>query len=158
MVTICEREWSRGRVVGALCMDVQAAFPSVNPRCLTRQLREYGVDEDLVGWIRDFMSNRTVQMVINGGAGPSRRYIGPSSGLSHFPPPVRPLHERTTPVHGPAYARGHWAVLRGRCYVDGLRYIGQGDFPSTEQSSEAGHSVGSELTFFVVKLGTGLEG
>ena len=31
LVTICEREWSKGRCVGALCMDVQAAFPSVNP-------------------------------------------------------------------------------------------------------------------------------
>lgn len=40
MVTFCDGEWSRGRVVGALCIDIQAAFPSVNPRCLIRQLHK----------------------------------------------------------------------------------------------------------------------
>ena len=75
LVTICEREWSRGRCVGALCMDVQAAFPNVNPACLTRRLRECGVDEGVVRWVRDFMSNRTVLF------GASR---GPVDGLAVF--------------------------------------------------------------------------
>ena len=87
MVTFCEREWSRGRVVGALCMDVQAAFPSVNPRCMTRVLREHGIDEDLVQWIRDFMSGRTVQMVISG---EDQTPVDATSGLPQGSP-ISPL-------------------------------------------------------------------
>lgn len=87
MITFCDREWSRGRVVGALCMDVQAAFPSVNPRCLTRQLREQGIDEDPVRWTRDFMSNRSVQMVIGGD---EQQPIDATSGLPQGSP-ISPL-------------------------------------------------------------------
>ena len=87
MVTYCDREWSRGRVVGALCMDVQAAFPSVNPRCLTRQLHEQGIDEDLVRWTRDFMSERSVQMVVGG---EEQQPVDATSGLPQGSP-VSPL-------------------------------------------------------------------
>ena len=87
MVTYCDREWSQGRVVGALCMDVQAAFPSVNQRCLTRQLREQGIDEDLVRWTRDFMSERSVQMVIGG---EEQQPIDATSGLPQGSP-ISPL-------------------------------------------------------------------
>ena len=47
-------------------MDVQAAFPSVNPACMTRRLRECRLDEDVVQWVRDFMSDRSVRMVVGG--------------------------------------------------------------------------------------------
>ena len=87
LVTFCDREWSKGRVVGALCMDVQAVFPSVNPRCMTRQLREQGIDEALVSWVRDFMSHRTVQMVIGG---EEQQPIDATSGLPQGSP-ISPL-------------------------------------------------------------------
>lgn len=87
MVTFCDREWSRGKAVGALCLDVQVAFPSVSPGCLTRQLRKYGTDEDLVQWIRDFISNRTVQMVIGG---EEQHPIDATSGLPQGSP-ISPL-------------------------------------------------------------------
>ena len=64
LVTVCEQAWDRGQLAGALCMDVRAAFPSVSPGCLTRRLRECGIGEDLVRWVRDFMSNRTVALSI----------------------------------------------------------------------------------------------
>ena len=87
MVTYCDREWSRKRVVGALCMDIQAAFPSVNPRCMTRQLREHDIDENLIGWTRDYMSRRSVQMVIGG---EEQQSIDATSGLQQGSP-VSPL-------------------------------------------------------------------
>ena len=68
-------------------MDVRAAFPSVNPRCLTRQLRDQGIDESLVRWVRDFMSDRVVRMVIGG---EEQQPIDATSGLPQGSP-VSPL-------------------------------------------------------------------
>ena len=47
-------------------MDVKAAFPSTNSRCLVRRLRGGGVSECLARWVEDFMSHRSVRMVISG--------------------------------------------------------------------------------------------
>lgn len=45
-----EESWKEKEIIGAICMDVAAAFPSVARGCLLRRLREMKVDEDIVGW------------------------------------------------------------------------------------------------------------
>ena len=53
-------------ITGALCMDVAAAFPSVAKGCLIKRMGEMEIDEELVRWIRSFMEDQRVRMVIDG--------------------------------------------------------------------------------------------
>ena len=61
-----QEAWNRGCVVGALLMDVAAAFPSVARGCLLRKMRDWGIDECLVGWTDSFMRERRVIMSVDG--------------------------------------------------------------------------------------------
>ena len=53
-------------MVGALLMDVSAAFPSVARDCLVRRMRDLKLDENLVQWTDSFIQNQRVIMNING--------------------------------------------------------------------------------------------
>jgi hypothetical protein len=66
LMTTVQEAWSRGRVDGALCMDVEAAFPSVVKDCLAKKMRAMDIDECLVRWMLDFMADRRVRMVVDG--------------------------------------------------------------------------------------------
>ena len=61
-----QQAWTQGKMVGALLMDVAAAFPSVARDCLVRRMRGLKLDENLVQWTDSFMQNRKVIMNING--------------------------------------------------------------------------------------------
>ena len=61
-----QEAWSKGKIVGALLMDVAAAFPSVAKDCLVKRMRELGLDENLVEWTNSFMEDRYVIMNIEG--------------------------------------------------------------------------------------------
>ena len=67
-VTIAQVQeaWGRGRVVGALLMDVAAAFPSVARGCLLKNMRNADIDECLVRWTDSFMRDRRVIMSVDG--------------------------------------------------------------------------------------------
>ena len=45
---LTQEAWGRGCIVGALLMDVAAAFPSVARSCLLRKMRGAGLDECLI--------------------------------------------------------------------------------------------------------------
>ena len=66
LISIVEEAWQSKRIAGAICMDVRAAFPSVNADCLTRRLEEGGVEPFIVRWVRDFMSERSIALGTNG--------------------------------------------------------------------------------------------
>jgi hypothetical protein len=53
-------------VAGALRMDVEAAFLGMAKEYLVRQMRKMNIDECLVKWMLDIMSNRSVKMVVDG--------------------------------------------------------------------------------------------
>ena len=57
---------TQGKMVGALLMDVSAAFPSVDRDCLVRRIRDLKLDENLVQWTDSFMQNGRVIMNIYG--------------------------------------------------------------------------------------------
>jgi hypothetical protein len=61
--------WSNRRVSGALCMDVEAAFPSVAKECLAKKMRAMEIEECLVRWMLDLMADRRVRMVVDGQEG-----------------------------------------------------------------------------------------
>jgi hypothetical protein len=51
-------------------MDVEAAFPSIAKDCLARKMRTMKIDECLVKWMLDFISDRSIKIVVNGQEGP----------------------------------------------------------------------------------------
>ena len=57
---------SRGCIIGALLMDVAAAFPSVVRGCLLQKMRAMSIDECLVNWTDSFMRDRRVIMSLDG--------------------------------------------------------------------------------------------
>ena len=58
--------WQRGKVAGALMMDVAAAFPSVARGCLLRKMRDMKIDENLVQWVDSLMRDRKVILSVDG--------------------------------------------------------------------------------------------
>ncbi|CDO75194.1 hypothetical protein BN946_scf184794.g1, partial [Trametes cinnabarina] len=54
--------WRKGHVATVLFLDITSAFPSVNHARLLHNLRKRHVPEDLVLWIRDFLSDRCTQV------------------------------------------------------------------------------------------------
>ena len=122
MVGLMEHAWERGRIAGALCMGVEAAFPSVNPVCLVRRLRELNVDENLVMWTEDFMAGQ--QNCEHGHWGRGSAAVGSpdwiTTGFFGVPPPLSrcTLGGCTTQsmtVAANAAAFRLWTMSRG-CY------------------------------------------
>lgn len=54
-----KKQWSRGRYVGALFVDVKAAFPTVNPTRLTDTLRRQGFCPSLINLVASYLSGRS---------------------------------------------------------------------------------------------------
>jgi hypothetical protein len=47
-----------GQVSGAVLLDLSASFDLVDPDLLVKKLRIYGLDEDSLGWIYSYLTNR----------------------------------------------------------------------------------------------------
>src|SRR5271154_29236 len=72
LIATVEQAWKHKKIAGALFIDIKGAFPNVDrPRLLAR-LIELGIPGDLVRWIDSFLSNRKVQLSIDGQLCPSR--------------------------------------------------------------------------------------
>jgi hypothetical protein len=69
LVAHVQKAWAQWQVARALCMDVEAAFPSIARDCLAPKMRKIGVDECLVMWILHSMMERRVHMVLDGQEG-----------------------------------------------------------------------------------------
>ena len=70
-----QQTWSHGKMVGALFMDMAAAFPSVARDCLIRRMRDLRLDENLIQWTDSFMQDRWVIMNVNGQDGERERVV-----------------------------------------------------------------------------------
>ncbi|GIZ36582.1 hypothetical protein CKM354_000005200 [Cercospora kikuchii] len=58
------KAWKGKRVLSLVTFDVQGAFNRVHPTVLARRLRERGVPDQMVRWIRSFCEDRTGSVVI----------------------------------------------------------------------------------------------
>ncbi|KAL2012391.1 hypothetical protein VTN00DRAFT_5109 [Thermoascus crustaceus] len=58
--------WGQKQLAGALFMDVKGAFDHVDPAKLVKRMRELGIDGDLICWVRSFLADRRVQLMIDG--------------------------------------------------------------------------------------------
>jgi ribonuclease HI len=58
--------WAQKQLAGVLLLDVKGAFPFVNPIILVRRMEELEIDGDLIRWTQSFMTERSVQLVLDG--------------------------------------------------------------------------------------------
>ena len=68
----CVGEWTKildkGNPIDAIYLDFAKCFDSVPHQRLLCKLEQYGISGNVLGWIRDFLTNRKQQVVINGTA------------------------------------------------------------------------------------------
>jgi len=60
--------WTNGHITGVFLMDIKAAFPSMPKGRLVNLMKVKQMDGDLIRWMESFLSERTVEMVIEGNA------------------------------------------------------------------------------------------
>ena len=123
-VTIAQAQeaWGRDCIVGALLMDVAAAFPSVARGCLLRKMRRAGLDECLVKWTDSFMRDRKVIMSVDGQDGEP---VSVTTGLPQGSPisPVLFAHY-VAEIHGAV--EDQVEDSRGISFVDDVTWIVEG--------------------------------
>ena len=66
MVDRAHAAWKQDNITGVLRMDIKAAFPCVARGWLIHAMKAKKIDGDLIRWRRRFLSERTVEMVIEG--------------------------------------------------------------------------------------------
>jgi hypothetical protein len=60
------QSWAKGKIAGAILMDVKGAFDHVSRTRLTKRLEELEADLQLIRWTDNFMKERKVSLIING--------------------------------------------------------------------------------------------
>jgi len=68
MVDRAHAAWTNGHITGVLLMDIKAAFPSVAKGRLVNLMKVRQMDGDLIRWMESFLSERTLEMIIEGNA------------------------------------------------------------------------------------------
>jgi len=68
MVNRAHTAWKNGHITGVLLIDIKAAFPSVAKGRLVNLIEARQMDGDLIRWTESILSDRTVEMVIQGNA------------------------------------------------------------------------------------------
>jgi hypothetical protein len=66
MVDRADSAWKEDNITGVLLMDNKAAFPCVARGRLIHAMKAKRIDGDLIRWTESFLSDRTVEMVIEG--------------------------------------------------------------------------------------------
>lgn len=66
LIHTVQEEWSEKKLAGALFMDVKGAFDHVSRSQHLKRMIELGIDGDLVAWTRSFLTDRKIQLVIDG--------------------------------------------------------------------------------------------
>jgi len=66
MVDRAHAAWNEDNITGVLQMDIKAAFPSVGRGRLIHAMKARKIDGDLIRWTESCLSERTVEMVIEG--------------------------------------------------------------------------------------------
>ena len=66
LVNTVQEKWLEKKLAEALFMDVKGAFDHVSKSQLLKCMIELGIDGGLVAWTKSFLTNRNIQLVIDG--------------------------------------------------------------------------------------------
>ena len=66
MIHKVHKTWEDKQIAGALLMDVKGAFDYVSRAKLVQRMKELDIDDDLIGWTQSFLTDRSVELVIDG--------------------------------------------------------------------------------------------
>ena len=58
--------WEKKKIAASLLMDVKGAFDYIFQIKFTQQIRQLGEDNDLIGWTQFFLTDKKVEIVIDG--------------------------------------------------------------------------------------------
>ena len=79
--------WENKYIAGALLIDVKRAFDYVSQARLVKRMANLGIIDNLIGWTQLFLTNRWVELVIDGYIIPKQKVeTGIPQGL-----PVSPI-------------------------------------------------------------------
>ena len=56
---------SKGRLTGVVLADLSAAFDLVNPDLMFKKLKVYGFKEDMIEWLRSYLTDRYLAVWID---------------------------------------------------------------------------------------------
>ena len=62
--------WEGRKIADALFMDVKGAFDHISRAQLAQRMSDLGIDDDLIGWTQSFLTDRWVELVIDGHTNP----------------------------------------------------------------------------------------
>jgi hypothetical protein len=66
MVDRAHASWKEDNIMGVLLMDIKVEFPSIARGRLIHAMKAKNIDGDLIRWTKSVLSERTVEMVIEG--------------------------------------------------------------------------------------------
>jgi len=121
MVDRAHAAWTNGHITGVLLMDIKAAFPSVAKGRLVNLMKVRQMDGDLIRWTESFLSERTVEMVIEGNA-TERHPV--EAGVPQGSPVLPILFAIYT--SGPIKWVEEYVSAKGLSFVDDLGWVATG--------------------------------
>jgi len=68
MVDSAHAAWTDGNITGVLLRDIKAAFPSLAKGRLVNRMKAKHIDGDHIRWTESYLSERTVEMIMEGNA------------------------------------------------------------------------------------------
>lgn len=120
LTTKIKRAWGKGKVVSALFLDIEAAFPNAVTDQLLTNLRKRRIPTEFINFVRNLLSNRQTTMVFDDY---KSDWIDVNNGIGQGDPisMILYLFYNADLVDVPAVDRGEAAIA----YVDDVTFIAE---------------------------------
>ena len=127
-----------GELAGVCMMDMSAAFDVVDPELLLQKLQLYGFDDGAVEWMKNYLTNRSQSVYIDGSLSspldlevgvPQGSILGPLCYIIFTNDLPESIHEDTVHDEHTASPNTHCSVCGGLCcFADDSTYsVGESD-------------------------------
>ena len=128
----------RGELAGVCMLDMSAAFDVVDPELLLQKLQLYGFDDGAVEWMKNYLTNRSQSVYIDGSLSspldvevgvPQGSILGPLCYIIFTNDLPETIHEDTVHDENSTFPKTHCSVCGGLCcFADDSTYsVGEGD-------------------------------